>query len=589
VDQPAAATAAQFRIAGIANLIVGSAGGSDNFYDANNQIFRTGGGSELMRLTGTGLGIGTSSPGHKLDISGADGVRARVVATSGGTSGLILTSAGNTAYTIKSGNADNSLRIDQDGTDRITLASGGNLGIGTSSPAGRLEVQSSNTSRWWLENDASATNTKMVFANSGGTVNRARYQASEHYWQVSGVTDAAILDSSGNLGLGVTPSAWSVLRGFDVSTSGGFFGHSAQAGLSNNAFFNGTNWIYKNTAGAAFFRATVGSFEWHTAPSGTAGNAISFTQAMTLDASGNLLVGGTTQLYGAAGRGLIQVSGSTEALLGFGTTGNTGLGFVYHTGTNFEVTNAQNGYLRFGTNNTERARFSAAGNFGIGTISPVARLDVNGDIATSSASGGRLILRETDGTRENTLVSGADASGSYINASFATGGTAVLRFQTANTERARITSGGDLLVGTTDTGAAGLGVSNLLNLTFPEGSGTSYANVFRQASSAATVIANGYKRSANANAFASSVGTSWAKSAIALNTGDIAFYADPAGTVANGTDVTPTERFRVKSTGQARFLPLAADPSGAADGDVYYNSTTNKLRVRAGGAWVDLH
>jgi chorismate mutase len=33
---------------------------------------------------------------------------------------------------------------------------------------------------------------------------------------------------------------------------------------------------------------------WYTAPSGTAGNAISFTQAMTLDASGNLLVGTTS-------------------------------------------------------------------------------------------------------------------------------------------------------------------------------------------------------------------------------------------------------------------------------------------------------
>ena len=120
---------------------------------------------------------------------------------------------------------------------------------------------------------------------------------------------------------------------------------------------------------------------------------------------------------------------------------------------------------------------------------------------------------------------------------------------TNGTERARITSGSDLLVGTTDTGAAGLGVSNLLNLTFPEGSGTSYANLFRQSSSAATIIANGYKRSATASGFASSVGTSWAKSAIALTTGEIAFYADSATTVANGTDVTPTQQLRILTTG----------------------------------------
>ena len=93
-----------------------------------------------LTFDGTNLGVGTTSPGAKLDVSGADGVRARVVATAGGTSGLILSSAGNTAYTIKAGNADNSLRIDQDGTDRLTLASGGNLGIGTGSPGAKLEV-----------------------------------------------------------------------------------------------------------------------------------------------------------------------------------------------------------------------------------------------------------------------------------------------------------------------------------------------------------------------------------------------------------------------------------------------------------------
>jgi hypothetical protein len=60
-------------------------------------------------------------------------------------------------------------------------------------------------------------------------------------------------------------------------------------------------------------------------------------------------------------------------------------------------------------------------------------------------------------------------------------------------------------------------------------------------------------------------------------------------TSADGTS-TPTERMRVKSAGQVRFVPLAADPTvNVEDGDVYYNSATNKLRVRAGGAWADLN
>ena len=50
------------------------------------------------------------------------------------------------------------------------------------------------------------------------------------------------------------------------------------------------------------------------------------------------------------------------------------------------------------------------------------------------------------------------------------------------------------------------------------------------------------------------------------------------------------ERVRVKATGAVRFVPLSADPStGNEAGDVYYNSSTNKLRVYNGTSWIDLH
>jgi hypothetical protein len=49
------------------------------------------------------------------------------------------------------------------------------------------------------------------------------------------------------------------------------------------------------------------------------------------------------------------------------------------------------------------------------------------------------------------------------------------------------------------------------------------------------------------------------------------------------------ERLTLKSGGQLRFVPLAADPSGAEAGDVYYNSGDNKLKVYNGSSWVNLH
>jgi hypothetical protein len=62
-------------------------------------------------------------------------------------------------------------------------------------------------------------------------------------------------------------------------------------------------------------------------------------------------------------------------------------------------------------------------------------------------------------------------------------------------------------------------------------------------------------------------------------TSDLAFYSYQQ----SGSGIT--ERVRVKSTGQMRFVPLASDPSGAQAGDVYYNSTTNALKLYDGTVW----
>jgi hypothetical protein len=98
------------------------------------------------------------------------------------------------------------------------------------------------------------------------------------------------IDSSGNLGLGVTPSAWSA-PAFQISR-GSHFADTGSVGMQHNAYFN-SGWKYiASSQGALQFQAIPGTgFLWNTAPSGTAGNAISFSEAMRIDSSGNLLVG----------------------------------------------------------------------------------------------------------------------------------------------------------------------------------------------------------------------------------------------------------------------------------------------------------
>jgi hypothetical protein len=311
--------------------------------------------SEQMRLNATGLGIGTQNPNTKLEIFDTS-------------TGAILTFNSGTNGSAR-------------GINWRNQGSANNFGSIT------------------------ADYTSGVFTYNAGL----SVYAGQHVFRIGTAGEAMRLDASGNLGLGVTPSAWAAsAKALDFAYPSVAMDTAGAAVLGFNAYnSSGTTWNYKTTDEAALFTITnAGAFTWRQAVSGTAGNAISFTQAMTLTAGGNLLIAVTAE------------AASARAIIG---------------GTVISTTNT---LTTFGG-------------------------DYAGFDRTSSKN-----MRIFSGT--------SDATGSSIE-----------------------------------------------------------------------------------------------------------FYSGVFGGI--------NERFRIKSAGQVRYIPLAADPGSAENGDVYYNSSTNKLRLYAAGAWTDLN
>ncbi len=167
-----------------------------------------------------------------------------------------------------------------------------------------------------------------------------------------------------------------------------------------------------------------------------------------------------------------------------------------------------------------------------------------------------LILSGTDGLSD---IDGSAATpairGTDTNTGIFFPAADTIAFSEGGTEAMRIDSSGNLLVGTTTTGSPGISLTNNYNIGWTQSAGESIPNIFRQTSSAATVVANGYRYSGTANGFASSFSSSYAKCAISCGTaaGAITFYTDAAAAVAAGTDVTPTERARITNDGNFCF------------------------------------
>ena len=166
-------------------------------------------------------------------------------------------------------------------------ASAESLGIGTSSPAVPLHVNNASSSacRIYLQNTGNtAAGYTQIWSQNNDLVFRA------------GNIDGLRLDSAGNLGLGVTPSAWTLSGASAMQIkNAGWMGYLNNSYFTANASNAAGTWKYIASAAATLYEQNGGTHAWNTAASGTAGDTITFTQALTLTASGNECLGTTSE------------------------------------------------------------------------------------------------------------------------------------------------------------------------------------------------------------------------------------------------------------------------------------------------------
>ena len=361
--------------------------------------------NRLSVLDGGNVGIGTNSPGQKLDVNGSINVSSNVFAE--GFYGDRLWNSNNAA-----------LRFGANNTERARIDGNGNLGIGTTAPTNKLHIQGSQATVYSSTDSggqASAGTTINNTNTSGNTNNfsqllftvgtnnnslsrivaiRSGSDASDLAFvgkSAAGVAEYMRIKSGGNVGIGTTsPSEKLHVDDGDV--------------IVKNNSTNQYKWHYDSNQPVW----SIGGGNYFTIKGG--GNRF-----VTLNSSGNFGIGTTSPSY------KLDVNGVVRGDRFFVGTNTAASQWAFHARNNNSTAdsglyfnnNSSEIYLRNSSNvigariRSNSASYFNGGDVGIGTASPQERLHVSGEthpsIKLSSSSDGNYNVILNCGYRNEAL------------------------------------------------------------------------------------------------------------------------------------------------------------------------------------------
>lgn len=346
---------------------------------ATDQLGISTGGSFRLVVDSTGrVGIGTSSPGAKLDVSGSG----NLVRLGDGTNTFDVRFQGPNNWSTQLDTSADKFNIQRNSTSLVTVDSLGRLGIGTTSPVQQLHVKTDQAAYTWarIDNQSSSASaySGLQLAAFGNTWGLAIGSSAANSNALAFVLDAGVsnsekmrLDTSGRLLVGTSSNdsnALAVIQGYAGLASGqGVLAlrlgttrpTSADTGIGSIRFESTSNTSsnYHYASISAFSDGASGSdtdIPGRLVFSTTADGASSPTERMRITSAGQILIGTTAGspgmttdsiTLGAAGGRKINIYASNTTHMGLGVDVGGGP---------YELTvfgpggNTTNGTIRFG-------------------------------------------------------------------------------------------------------------------------------------------------------------------------------------------------------------------------------------------------
>jgi hypothetical protein len=261
----------------------------------------------------------------------------------------------------------------------------GSVGIGTSSPSQKLHISDSTSVYCRIVNTAGAD----VYLGSESTQGVLSVNNNLPLDVRTNNITRLYINTSGSIGIGITPNTgWNSFTTLQLggNTYSALASSNHYLNVAANSYYDGTNFRYISNGFTSRYQLSDGTHLWYVAGSGTAGNAISYTNVMTITNTGQIAISNSPGIRFASGSSDLNYYTTSTWAPQFAAGGTTSFGLASQTGTgrytrigNVVTIHGQivwNGAGSSGTNlNINNLPFRVAGNvrggMGMGLVSGI--------------------------------------------------------------------------------------------------------------------------------------------------------------------------------------------------------------------------